>query len=69
MLSERGIGEEWVKLAVSHPAGTEHRDDGTIHCLSPIPEQGGRVLRVVVRSEGDSLRVITAFFDRRAKGE
>jgi len=31
-----------------------------------IPEKGNRVLRVVCRQAGDTIEVITVFFDRNA---
>ncbi len=69
MLKERGIAREWVMRAIAEPARTERRGDGTIHYLKPIPEHEGRVLRVVTGPESEPPRVITAFFDRREKGE
>lgn len=69
MLKERGIAREWVTQAVSEPARTERRDDGTTHHLKPISERDRRVLRVVTSPESEPPRVITAFFDRRAKRE
>ncbi len=69
MLKERGIAREWVMRVIAEPARTERRDDGTVHYLKPIPECEGRVLRVVTGTEGESPRIVTAFFDRRAREE
>ena len=69
MLKERGIAREWVMRAIAEPARTDHKDDGTIHHLKPIPEHGGRVLRVVMGPDREPPRIITIFFDRREKGE
>jgi len=44
MLKERDIAREWVLKAVEEPQRTEHRTDGTIHYLKPVPERNGRVL-------------------------
>jgi len=65
MLKERGIAREWVDRALTSPARTETRDDGTVHYMRPVPEHGGRVLRVVVNPEHDPPQVVTVFFDRR----
>ena len=65
MLRERGIRGEWVTQVLESPAQIEKRSDGTVHYMGPVPEHGGRVLRVVVNAEGDPPRVITVFFDRR----
>lgn len=67
MLAERGIVLDWVKRVVAEPARTEGKEDGTIHYLKPIPEHGGRVLRVVINLESLPPRVITIFFDRRER--
>ncbi len=69
MLIERGIAQDWVIRAVREPARIERRSDGTIHYLKQITERGDRILRVVVVHDGNVPRVITAFFDRREKGE
>lgn len=65
MLKERRIAREWVDRTLSSPAQTEAKADGTVHYLSPVPEHGGRVLRVVVSPEHDPPQVVTVFFDRR----
>ena len=69
MLKERGIAQEWVMRVIVEPARTERRADGTVHYLKPIAEREGRVLRVVTGPESKPPRVITAFFDRRERGE
>ena len=69
MLTERRIVLEWVNRAVAEPARTEAKEDGTVHYLKPIPEHGGRVLRVVLSPESGPPRVITVFFDRRERRE
>jgi hypothetical protein len=38
------------------------------HALAKIPECGDRVLRVVYNAYVDPLRVVTAYFDRRERG-
>ena len=42
--------------------------DGTRHFLARVPEQEGRVLRVVVNPQVDPPLVVTAFLDRRMRG-
>ena len=66
MLKERNIHREWVYQTVMEPSFTEKREDGTIHYLKPITENAGRTLRVVTNQEGQVIRVVTVFFDRRA---
>ncbi len=38
------------------------------HALAPIPEHGGRVLRVVYNPTASPWRVVTVYFDRRLRG-
>ena len=39
------------------------------HRLGVIAENGGRVLRVIVNTQVDSMRVVTVYFDRTKKGK
>jgi hypothetical protein len=69
MMAERGIKEEWVRTTIVEPEATE--SDPTQHdvrrAFRAIPESGNRILRVVYASLGDTIRVVTAFFDRGRK--
>ena len=69
MLKEREIAEEWVMQTLSEPARTEREGDETVHYLRPIRERGGRVLRVVTNPKSNPPQIVTAFFDRRLKGD
>jgi hypothetical protein len=69
MLTERNVAAEWVQRAISTPDEKRMGEEGHTHYLKTIEENGGRVLRVVVNTQVDPWRVVTAFFDRRlAKG-
>jgi len=63
MLEERQIPVEWAERALMHPDRTEHRVDGTRHCIKQIPEHGNRWRRVVIRDANGSPTGVTAFFD------
>ncbi len=70
MLSERNIRPEWVERTISAPASVEEdpiRPD-TKRAFLPIQENGNRVLRVVYVEGQDTVRVVTAFFDRSRSG-
>jgi hypothetical protein len=67
MLKERNIDSEWVDRTLSEPLFIEKREDGTTHYLKPIIENGERILRVVTISETNPWRIVTVFFDRRAR--
>jgi hypothetical protein len=45
----------------------DHHHAGALNVVCSIPENGGRVLRVVYVMDGQVVRIITAFFDRRVK--
>jgi hypothetical protein len=66
MMAERGIKEEWIKTTIAEPEAMEP-DPTRVdvrRAFRAIPENGDRILRVVYASLGDTIRVITAFFDR-----
>ena len=69
VLQERAISEEWVERATAFPDRCDSGPDGNVHYLKAIPERDGRVLRVVVNPRGSRARIVTAFFDRRARGQ
>ena len=69
MLHERGIDRAWVEAAVRDPETLEPdpQRPGVFRAYRRIPERGDRVLRVVYTATGDSLRVLTVFFDRKRR--
>jgi hypothetical protein len=50
---------------MSNPVRIERQHDGRIRCWGPISEADGRMLRVVLPADGQTIH--NAFFDRRAK--
>jgi len=70
-MEKRGITEDWVRRAAEQPQRTESdRVDAALeHRLTPIAEHGERVLRVIVNPAVSPVRVITAYFDRKMKGQ
>ena len=70
-LREREIKLAWVDSAMSAPEATKrHPDDPTvIYAFRRIPEFGNRVLRVVYNQAKEPPHIVTAYFDRTAKGE
>jgi hypothetical protein len=67
MLEEREILKKWVDQAIAAPDKIENRKDGTCHYIKQIPEYENRWLRVVVNTNVNPHRAITAFFDRRLR--
>jgi Domain of unknown function (DUF4258) len=66
MMAERGIKQEWIKTTIVQPDTTEPdptRPD-VRRAFRIIPENDNRILRVVYATLGDTIRVVTAFFDR-----
>jgi len=66
---EREIDPDWVLRTVENPVRTESdRDDPELtHFLARIPENGNRVLRVIVNDTVTPAIVVSLFFDRRLK--
>lgn len=53
---------EWIEQVLANPVKTEVQSNGRIKYLGNIPEYGGRVLRVITESDGETVH--NAFFDR-----
>ena len=56
------IKREWCQQIVASPLKREVQPDGRIRFWGPVPELGGRVLRVVTLEDGETLH--NAFPDR-----
>ena len=67
MLAERRVPEEWVRACVASPDLAEPGDDGNMHYYRAIAERDGRVLHVVINPHVAPRRIVTLFFDRRAR--
>lgn len=70
-MQERLIAEEWVEATVAEPAlrTSDPNDVEVERFYRPIPEHGGRVLRVVVNTRVAPWRVVSVFFDRSVRGQ
>lgn len=70
VLAERQIPLEWLEHVLHQPVLREpDPDDASLErCYRPIPEFGGRVLRVVVNTSVEPVRVVSVFFDRKMRG-
>jgi hypothetical protein len=58
-----GIRWAWIEQVIRHPSREAVQADGRIRRWAPIAEAGGRVLRVVLLEDGETVH--NAFFDRR----
>ncbi len=67
MLKERKIPEEWVWLTLDKPDWETREEDKNIHYFKSIPEYGERILHVVVNPQVSPRKVVTVFFDRKAR--
>ena len=56
------IRVEWIQHVIEHPMKEVIQLDGRIRRWAPIPEMGGRYLRVVLPADGETVH--NAFFDR-----
>jgi len=59
------ILDEWILLASRLPDREEVQSDGRLRRRRRIPAAGGRVLRVVLLADGETIH--NAFFDRNAR--
>ncbi len=69
VIEEREIDNRWVLQAITNPHWVEKdpQDDEVERHFRVIDEYDGRVLRVACVENMDEIRVISAFFDRRAR--
>ncbi|MGH7094148.1 MAG: DUF4258 domain-containing protein [Stellaceae bacterium] len=68
-IDKRSLALDWIERTVAIPDFT-HPDpsDPTLrHSFKAIDEAAGRFLRVVHRSEGNDIVIVTAHLDRDAK--
>ena len=70
-MQRRGIQADWLERALLRPQRREPDalDADLEHRLLAIPEFGNRVLHVIVNVGAHPERVVTAFFDRRLRGD
>jgi len=59
------IQDSWIELVVNKPEHEQIQEDGRIRRWARIAEAGGRYLRVVLLSDGETVH--NAFFDRSFK--
>lgn len=69
MLVERQLDRAWVLAIAADPEWieTDPRQPGVVMAFGRVPERGDRVLRVVYADGRNERRVISVFFDRRAR--
>jgi hypothetical protein len=67
MLKEREIPEEWVWRTIDKPEWENIGKDNNIHYFKSITEHGGRILHVVVNPHVLPKKIVTVFFDRKAR--
>jgi len=56
------IKDEWIVAVIEHPEKESIQADGRFRRWAKIPEAEGRVLRVVLLADGETVH--NAFFDR-----
>ncbi len=59
------IRDEWIERVMRAPLRQVIQADGRIRRWAEVPEEGGRVLRVVLLDDGETVH--NAFFDRGFK--
>lgn len=53
---------EWIQQVFDHPVKEEVQQDGRLRRWGPVPEMGGRYLRLILLPDGETVH--NAFFDR-----
>ena len=68
-IRERELESTWIVRTIRRPEWIMPypRRPGVERRYRAIPEHGDRVLRVAAMEKPDEIRIITAFFDRRAR--
>lgn len=56
------IRDEWIQLVIENPVKEAVQEDGRIRRWAPIEDAGGKYLRVILLSDGETVH--NAFFDR-----
>jgi len=67
MLNERAIQEEWVWRTIDNPDKSEIGNDNNTHFYKVISDMNNRILHIVVNHKVLPKKIITVFFDRRAR--
>jgi hypothetical protein len=67
MLKERNIPEDWVWKTLENPDWQNIGKDNNIHYFKSIAEHKERIIHVVVNPHCTPQKVVTVFFDRRAR--
>lgn len=67
MLKERDISDEWVWQTINNPDWENVGADKNVHYFKSIAEREARVLHVVVNPHVSPKKVVTVFFDRKAR--
>jgi hypothetical protein len=67
MLKEREIPEEWVWRTINNSDREKAGEDNNMHYFKSIIEHDGRILHVVVNPHVSPKKVVTVFFDRKAR--
>jgi hypothetical protein len=67
--AERGIERAWIELTACQPEWTapDPADAEVERRYRAIPQHGARVLRAACVETATEIRVVTVFFDRRAR--
>ena len=68
-IDERELQLAWIERTAREPewATADKDGPGVERRFRSISERGGKILRVVVVEDLTDIRILTAFFDRKAK--
>jgi hypothetical protein len=68
-IEERELNRDWIERTVRSPdwVAPDTTTLGAVRHFKAIPEYGNRILRVACLESPSEIRILTAFFDRKAK--
>ncbi len=69
VIRQRSLDKRWIERAVWEPdwQAADVKDTSVIRLYKQVPENGGRILRVVCVATPEEIRILSVYFDRGAR--
>ncbi|SIT56267.1 conserved hypothetical protein [Mesorhizobium prunaredense] len=69
VIRQRSLDKRWIERAVWEPdwQAADVKDTSVIRLYKQVPENGGRILRVVCVATPEEIRIPSVYFDRGAR--
>jgi hypothetical protein len=68
-IRERELERSWIERTIGEPEWRQPdpSDPAVTRFYRPVPERGGRILRVACVESAGEIRILSAYFDRGAR--